>query len=181
MVTTNYFLPIKSNLQPQRHKGDGWMRLVAAGRFLYGFILLAVGLTIFNLIGKNLSAEFLKLIAKWHIDAHLFYVHWLLQKISTVNDGFLVLLTVGNFIYAALAFIEGAGLLCDKRWAFWLVILDTASFIPIEFHQLYKGFSWINFALLLFYIATVIYLLRQTVRKPQLNPGLTLSPALNLH
>jgi uncharacterized membrane protein (DUF2068 family) len=181
MVTSNYLLRLKSKVPPQRRQDVGWTRLVAAARFMYGLILFAVGLTIFNLIGKNLSAEFLKLIAQWHIDSHLFYVHWLLQQISSVGDGLLVLLMVGNFFYAALAFIEGAGLLHGRRWAYWLVILDTASFIPIEFYQLCKGFSWINFALLLFYLVTVIYLLRQTLRKPQPNPDLALSLALDFH
>jgi uncharacterized membrane protein (DUF2068 family) len=178
MASPNYFLPLKTTFQPQRRRGDAWMRLVAVGRFVYGLILLAVGLTTFNLIGKNLTTELSKLINRWHLDAHLVYVHWLMKKIPDVSHGLLVLLTVVTFFYAALAFTEGAGLVAGKRWAYWLVIWDTASFIPVEIFRLCKEFDWINFGLLFFYTASVIYLLLQIARKPQLNANLILSPLL---
>jgi uncharacterized membrane protein (DUF2068 family) len=178
MAPPNYFLPLKTTFQPQRRRGDGWMRLVAVGRFIYGVVLLAAGLTIFILIGKDLTAGLSKLINKWHLDAHLVYIHWLMKRIPDVSHGLLVLLTVMTFFYAALAFIEGLGLMAGKRWAYWLVIWDTASFIPVEIFRLCKEFGWINFGLLLFYTATVIYLLLQIARKPQLNSDLILSPLL---
>jgi uncharacterized membrane protein (DUF2068 family) len=135
------------------------MRVIAAGRLIYGLILFGAGLAIFDLIEKNLTAELLSLINRWHIDSHLYYVHWLLQKAPDLSHGLLVLLTVANFFYAGLAFIEAAGLWLGKRWAYWLVIGDTASFIPVETYQLCKHFGWINLVLLLYYLTTVIYLL----------------------
>ena len=148
------------------------MRVIALGRFIYALILVAAGLAIFNLLGKNPSAELSGLMSKWHIDAHLYYVHWLLQKASTISQPLLILLTVANFFYAALAFVESAGLTFGKHWAYWLVILDTASFIPIETYQLCKHFGWLNLVLLLYYLTTTIYLLlkirRATPSKSQL-------------
>jgi uncharacterized membrane protein (DUF2068 family) len=140
------------------------MRVIALGRFIYGVILLAAGFTIFNLLGKNLSAELLGLINKWQIDAHLYFIHWLLQTASTISQRLLILLTIADFFYAALAFLETAGLVIGKRWAYWLVIVDTASFIPIETYQLCKQFGWINFILLLYYLTTAAYLLLELKR-----------------
>lgn len=140
------------------------MRVIALGRLIYGLILLAAGLTIFNLLGKNLSAELLGWLNKWHIDTHLYYVHWLWQQASTVSHKFLFFLTIANFFYAALAFIEAAGLAFGRRWAYWLVIVDTASFIPIEIYQLGKEFGWINFILFLYYLTTAVYLLLELKR-----------------
>ncbi len=54
-----------------------------------------------------------------------------------------------------------------KRWCYWLVIWDTASFLPIETYQLYKAFDWINFTLFLYYLTTVIYLLWVLKRVPK--------------
>jgi uncharacterized membrane protein (DUF2068 family) len=160
-------------------KGGGrWMLLIAMGRLGYGIILLVVGVAIFNLIGKNLGSELSGLISRWHLDSHVYYVHWLLQKVSNVSPRLLMVLLAGNFIYAALAFIEAAGLGMGRRWAYWLVIFDTASFIPIEVYQLYAGFSWINLGLLIFYITSVIYLVRQLTRRPELNPGFIVAPIL---
>ena len=164
MAATNYFLPLKSKVEPLRDKNNHFLRVIALGRFIYGLILLAAGLTIFSLVGKNLSAELLGLMTKWHIDTHLYYVHWLLQKVSTVSHTLLILLTVANFFYAVLAFVESAGLIFGKRWAYWLVIVDTASFIPIETYQLCKQFGWVNFVLFLYYLATTVYLLLKLKR-----------------
>jgi len=140
------------------------MRVIALGRFIYGLILVAAGLAIFNLLGKNPSAELSEWMSKWHFDTHLYYVHWLLQKASTLSQPLLILLTVANFFYAALAFVESAGLTFGKHWAYWLVILDTASFIPIETYQLCKHFGWLNLILLLYYLTTTIYLLLKIKR-----------------
>ena len=96
------------------------MRIIALGRLIYGIILLGAGLAIFDLIGKNLATEILKWIKRWHVDTHLYYVHWLLQKGSAVNHSLLVLLAFTNFFYAALAFVETGSLLLGKRWAWTL-------------------------------------------------------------
>jgi uncharacterized membrane protein (DUF2068 family) len=164
MALANYFLPLKSKVKPLRDESNHFLRVIALGRFIYGSILLAAGLAISSLLGKNLSAELLRLMTKWHIDTHLYYVHWLFQKVSSVSHTLLILLAVANCFYAALAFIESAGLIFGKRWAYWLVIVDTASFIPIETYQLYKQFGWVNFVLLLYYLTTTIYLLSKLKR-----------------
>lgn len=157
---------MKSKAKSVGNKTNHFMRVISLGRLVYGLILFVTGVAVFNLLGKNLGVEMVRLINKWQIDSHLFYVHWLLQKVSTVSEELLVLLAVGNFLYAALAFIEAGGLIMGKRWAYWLVIVDTASFIPIEIYQLIKGFGWVSLILLIYYFATVIYLLFQLKKLP---------------
>lgn len=144
------------------------MMLIAISRLIYGLVLLAAGIAIFNLIGKDLSSGLSDILHRWHIGRHLYYVHWLMQKTATISQTLLWILTVGNFVYAGLAFIEAGGLAFAQRWAYWLVILDTASFIPIEIYQLCEGFNWINLGLLLFYIFSVLYLLAQLIKRPEL-------------
>jgi uncharacterized membrane protein (DUF2068 family) len=167
MSPSNYHLPLQRKVEREYKRSNHFMRVIAVGRFLYGIVLLGLGLTIFNLIGKNLADELLALVNKLHISSHIYYVDWLLRKVSTLSDGLLILITVVNFFYAALAFIEALGLAFGKRWCYWLVIWDTASFLPIETHQLYKAFDWINFILLLYYLTTVIYLLWKLKQVPK--------------
>lgn len=166
MALLNYYLPLQRKVEREYKRSNHFMRVIAVGRLLYGLVLLGLGLAIFNLIGKNLAGEALALVNKLHISSHIYYVHWLLQKVSTLSVGLLILVTIVNFFYAALAFIEALGLIFGKRWCYWLVILDTASFLPIETHQLYKAFDWINFTLLLYYLTTVIYLLWKLKQVP---------------
>lgn len=178
MAIANYFFPLKSKVKPKTKASRHWMVVIAIGRLAFGLILLAVGIAILNLIGKNLDSELLALATRWRIDAHLYYVHWLVQKAAFVSPQLLVWLVMGNFFYALLAFIETAGLVFYQRWAYWLVILDTASFIPIEIFQLYQGFGWINLSLLIYYFSTVIYLLWEIIRRPELHLSLDISPIL---
>jgi uncharacterized membrane protein (DUF2068 family) len=167
MALPRHFLPSESVPDRNRNPDPHFMRVIAVGRFIYGLILLALGLTIFNLMGKNLAPDLLKLVQRLHIDSHLYYIHWLMQKISSVDHALLVLITIMNFFYALLAFVEALGLLFEKRWAYWLVIVDTASFIPVETWQLCKHFGWVNLILLLYYFTTVVYLLFQLKRLPR--------------
>lgn len=161
---------MKSKVTLRHDKSNHFLRVIAVGRFLYGMVLLAVGFTIPKLLGKNLSDKLLGLINKCHIETHLYYVHWMIQKVSIVSHADLIVLTVANFCYSVLAFTEAGGLSFGKRWAYWLVIGDTASFIPITALQLCKHFSWIDCILLFYYFATVIYLLLEINRMPGRNP-----------
>lgn len=109
---------MKSPARTAHRKNNHFMRVIALGRLIYGMILLGAGVAVFNLLGKNLGAEMLRLINQWHLDAHLYYVHWLLQKVATVSNGLLLLLAMGNFLYSVLAFTEAVGLVFGKRWAY---------------------------------------------------------------
>ncbi len=100
----NPFLLLKFELSREYRQSNHFMGVIALGRFIYCIVLLGIGPAVFNLIGKNLAVELLRLITNWHLDAHLYYVHWLLQKVAGVSHGLLFLLAIMNFFYAALAF-----------------------------------------------------------------------------
>jgi uncharacterized membrane protein (DUF2068 family) len=51
------------------------------------------------------------------------------------------LLGVFAFAYAAIFVVEGVGLLKEKRWAEWLTVVVTASFIPLELYEIARHFS----------------------------------------
>ena len=64
----------------------------------------------------------------------------------------------GLFAYAALFTVEGFGLWLGKRWAEWLTIVATTSFIPFELYELYRRATAMRAALLVVNIPIVIYL-----------------------
>jgi uncharacterized membrane protein (DUF2068 family) len=45
-------------------------------------------------------------------------------------------LAIATFAYAGLFAVEGVGLLLRKRWAEWLTVFVTGSFIPLEIYEL---------------------------------------------
>jgi uncharacterized membrane protein (DUF2068 family) len=143
----------------KRRKHDKILWLIGAGKIFYGLILLAVGIGAFNLIDKNVSAELWHLIQGWNVDFHNRYIQMLLRKVSAVDGQKLYFLTIVTFAYAAVFFVEGIGLIFDKYWAKWLVVVVTGSFIPEELYHLVRQFGWLDLVLVLFNAASVAYLI----------------------
>jgi uncharacterized membrane protein (DUF2068 family) len=143
----------------KHRKHDKILWLIGAGKIFYGLLLLAVGIGAFNLIGKNLSAELWHLIQGWNVNFHNRYIQMVFRKISAVDGQKLYFLTVVTFAYAAIFFVEGIGLILNKYWAKWLVVVVTGSFIPTELYHLVRQFGWLDFALVIFNAASVAYLI----------------------
>lgn len=66
--------------------------------------------------------------------------------------------------YATLFAIEGAGLLCRRRWAEFLTIIATASLIPLELYEIVQRATLVRIGALAINAAVVLYLILR-VRK----------------
>jgi uncharacterized membrane protein (DUF2068 family) len=143
----------------KHRKHDKILWLIGAGKIFYGLILLAVGIGAFNLIGKNLSAELWHLIQGWNVDFHNRYIQMLFRKVSAMDGQKLYFLTIVTFAYAAVFFVEGIGLILNKYWAKWLVVVVTGSFIPEELYHLLRQFGWLDFVLVFLNASSVAYLI----------------------
>jgi uncharacterized membrane protein (DUF2068 family) len=60
--------------------------------------------------------------------------------------------------YAMLYVIEGIGLWHQSRWAEYLTIIATATFIPLEIYELYRRLTLPRAGALLVNVAVVMYL-----------------------
>jgi uncharacterized membrane protein (DUF2068 family) len=134
---------------------------IGSWKIFYGVLLVIVGIGAFDLIGKNLSAEVWALVQRWNIDFHNHYIQLLFRKAALMDGKKLFYISMMTFGYSALFFIEGIGLIMDKHWAKWLVVLVTASFIPGETLRLIRQFDWLDSILLLINALFVIYLVWQ--------------------
>jgi hypothetical protein len=61
-------------------------------------------------------------------------------------------------LYALVFLVEGIGLVLVKRWAEWLTVIVTTSFIPLEIWKLVRHTTAPAIAALVLNIAIVIYL-----------------------
>jgi len=59
-------------------------------------------------------------------------------KLSTIDDHEMREVAAASLGYAAVFMVEGIGLLRKKRWAEWLTVIVTASFIPFEIYELVR-------------------------------------------
>ena len=69
-----------------------------------------------------------------------------------------VQLGIAALAYAAVFLVEGVGLLFRKRWAEWLTVGVTASFVPVEVYEMVHRFGIGKVIALVLNIAIVAYL-----------------------
>jgi len=87
----------------------------------------------------------------------------LLGKLGSFDHDTARMLAVASLCYGAVFVVEGVGLLYRRRWAEWLTVIVTASFIPIEIYELAHHFSAGKIVTLIVNLAIVVYLVARRV------------------
>lgn len=82
-----------------------------------------------------------------------------------------------SLAYAAVFLVEGIGLLRRRRWAEWLTVVVTASFIPFEIYELVRQPGAGKVAALVLNVAIVAYLAFRRLQGRRRAPAHGLLPA----
>jgi uncharacterized membrane protein (DUF2068 family) len=141
--------------------------VIAAFKLLKGLALLAVALGALSLVHKDVAVMVEHWVNLLRVDPHNRYLLWLLEKLSRVDAKKLKELSAGTFIYSGIFLTEGVGLTLRKRWAEYMTILTTASFLPLEGFEIVRHATVAKVALLVFNIGIVVYLVRELKRNPK--------------
>ena len=152
---------------PTRESKSRGLLLIAAFKLLKGLALIAVGIGALRLLHKDVASVVEHWVNAFRVDPHNHYIHWLLEKLSIVDDKKLRELSVGTFIYAAVFLTEGTGLAFRKRWAEYFTIITTASFLPLELYELVRHATFPKGIALLINIMVVVYLVQELRRHPK--------------
>ncbi|PYN96191.1 MAG: DUF2127 domain-containing protein [Candidatus Rokuibacteriota bacterium] len=135
------------------------IRLIGILKLLKGLLLLAFATEVFRLLRRPDAAD---VVAGWagalHLNTGGRMIGHLLERLGAVDEHTLRRVRVGAFVYAALLMIEGIGLLRQRRWAEYVTVIITASFIPIEVYEVARDVTWIRVAAVAVNIAIVWYL-----------------------
>ncbi len=139
----------------QRHR---WLELIGALKLLQGAFFVALGFGLLRMLHHDIYMFALQAVETLHLDPDRLLIAKLLDKASLITDHRLKQLSALVFLYAALDFIEGVGLVLEKRWAEYLTLILTLALIPLEAVKLiHHPNRWI-FAILLVNIAIAIYI-----------------------
>jgi uncharacterized membrane protein (DUF2068 family) len=82
----------------------------------------------------------------------------LADKFDQLDDGSIKRFALAMIGYGTVFLVEGVGLVLRKRWAEWLTVVVTTSFIPIEIYELVKHPGAGKVGALVINIAIVLYL-----------------------
>lgn len=132
--------------------------MIAALKIVKAVLLIIVGLGALSLLHRNVSEIAENFMRFLHVDPTGKFFYTVIDKLEIVDDRKLRQLSVGTFFYAAILLTEGVGLWFEKRWAEWLTLLVTGSFIPYEIYEIFSHASVAKFSVLAINLAVVVYL-----------------------
>lgn len=146
-------------------RSDLGLLMIGVFKLVKSASLIAVGV----LVLLQLKGNSVRTLVDWalhlRIDPDNALIHALLERLFRLDRKKLEALGIGTFIYAAVFATEGIGLLLAKRWAEYVTLGVTISFIPIECFELAKRPSAIKAATIAINVAVVIYLALRLLRK----------------
>ena len=153
------------NRRSQSHS-DATLLAIAIFKFVKGAVLLALTCGAMSLFHKDVAVRVEHWLDQLRIDPDNRYIGALLTKLNLVHTKQLKELSALGASYSVLFLIEGTGLLFRQRWAEWLTIIATTSFIPLEVYELVKKFTAVRLLLLMVNCAIVgflVYRVRQNI------------------
>ncbi|HWG20703.1 MAG TPA: DUF2127 domain-containing protein [Terracidiphilus sp.] len=155
-----------SHLAPKRRHHHAGLVLIAAYKLLGALLFIAVGVGALRLLHKDIDdVAWHTLVEVLHRNPESRVINFLLEKAELLNDPLLARIGFGAFCYAAIGIAEAIGLYLEKTWGEILTILITASFLPIEVHELARRITWVRMSLLALNLVVLIYLLVVLVEK----------------
>lgn len=125
---------------------------------------LALALGVYSLTDNNLPEEFRRLLMFLHLDPEKKFFLELADKVATITPANLKWVAAGTFVYASFMMLQAVGLGLRVGWIVWLVIGESAFFVPIELYEIVHRATWWKFSLLVVNVFIVWYLYANRAR-----------------
>jgi uncharacterized membrane protein (DUF2068 family) len=135
------------------------LRLIALFKFFEATLLIVVCLGALQLLNPDIAARAQRWATALATSSDRRLLQRLLARVAGLSPGRLELVALGAFLYAGLFTTEGVGLWLGRRWAEYLTVLATASFLPIEIFELVQRLTVPRMTALLLNLLVVAYLI----------------------
>ena len=159
----------EAEVELKKHRAG--LRSVAIFEFAKGFVVLAVGLGLFTLIGKDLDLVAERICHFMHLNPAHRYPQIFIEAAGNVTDTNIVWLALGALLYSGMRLAEAYGLWYGYTWAEWLAIISGGAYLPVELYELWRHLTWIKVVITCGNILLVIYLVY--VRSQSMRRGST--------
>lgn len=145
----------RTGAKPRHDRG---LLLIASFKLLKALLLVAGGLAALKLLQPDAARSVSEWVAALPLDSQRRLAHRFLVRVTGLPASRLQALGVAFFAYAGLFVVEGIGLWRQRRWAEYLTVIATASFVPLEAYELVKDVTLPRIAALLANLLVVAYL-----------------------
>ena len=133
------------------------LRIIAIGKLFKVVGLVTIGVLTLSM-GSDPSSELKHWGDLLRLDPGNHFLHRAITAVSGVSRHRLHELSLGTFVYAALFATEGLGLWFKKKWAEYLTIAITLSFVPLEVYEIAHEASVGKVLMLVLNLAALAYL-----------------------
>ena len=147
-------------------------------KLLKGLAALLLALGVYSLRDNNLPDEFDKLVIFLHVDPENRFVSELADRVATITPSNLNWVVILSVIYSLFILLQAFGLFFRVKWIVWMVIGESAFFLPVELMELIHKPNWFKVgiiavnALIVWYLyANRERLIRQHHHDDALSPG----------
>ncbi len=145
--------------EQKRHGGrDFGLTLIAIGKLIKVVALTSIGVAALFIAHQDPPEVLIEWANTIGVAPGNRWLHGLVEKVAPVDAKELDAVGVGSFVYASVFAVEGVGLWMQKKWAEYLTVIVTISFIPIEIYEIAHQVSAPKIVALCFNVAVVIYL-----------------------
>ncbi len=135
-----------------------WLVIIGALKLVKGVLFLALGFALLRILHRDFYMIALRVSEALRLDPERIAVSKLLEKATLLDVHRLKQMSGLIFAYACLDFIEGTGLVLEKRWAEYFTLVLTTAFLPLEAIKLAHHPNRWTFLLLLINVLLVVYL-----------------------
>ncbi len=149
------------------HPGDRALVWIAAYNFSKGLLMFTLALGFLGLLHRDVDAVVGNWLGAHGVSLENAHVVALLARLDLVTDHQLLVLSGVTFVFGGVFITEGVGLFFKKRWAEFLTIAVTASFVPVELFESVKHFGPVKFILLIVNVAIVCCLIWILKKNPR--------------
>ena len=145
-----------------RHAPTLWVIITI--KLLRGALLVSLAVGAYNLVGQDLRPHFEDAVRLVKLDPETEFFVRLGDRVDAVKPSSVAWVATGALLYGILSLGEGIGLILRSRVAGWLVLAESAFFIPVECNALLHAFTPTIFVVLLLNVLIVVYLWRNRER-----------------
>jgi len=159
-------MDIRQEKKHRRLTRSGFLGFEVIGTYklISGLAALALGLWSLCFLDHDPERGLERVFLRLGLDPHNHVIHSAISAVTGVDRKHLRAIEAGTFCYAFLHLIEGIGLILERDWAGYLVIIATSSLIPFEILAIARKLNLLRISFLLLNVGIVIYLIA-TLRK----------------
>lgn len=147
------------------------LKLIASFKFVKAAALFAAGCVAVNLVNPERAGWFQDWLEGLSIDQSHRLVAGLagraLEMMDLGGPQRFSHFAVGAFLLSCLYVVEGVGLALARRWAEYLTVAVTSSFLPIEIASSWHRWSLLRAATIVVNLGVVAYLVMQLRKEPK--------------